>query len=56
MICRRFISALGEGIDRDLQSHVGSFTAENLVAEAVELLTIRTARPAAIAAELYFKA
>lgn len=55
-ICRNFIGTLGTRMDQDSHKGAKDFTAEKLAVEPVELITMHTAGPAAVAAELYVEA
>ncbi len=56
-ICRQLISTLGARIQKDsLDGGAEKFAAESLVIEAIGLITMRTAAPAAVAAEQYLRA
>ena len=55
-ICRNFISTLGAQMGQDSHNGLRDFSAESLVINTVELITMHTAGPAAVAAESYFEA
>lgn len=55
-VCQNVINTLGEQMTRDSRNHAESFAAENLVIEAVQLITMRATCLATVAAESYLEA